>query len=68
MRGRTFDDIRYILMAGGGVNMSALGWSEDQLRFLALAAAGSKKKPLLVLRDVDGFTSDQLRLIGLAGE
>jgi hypothetical protein len=63
----TFDDLRHILLAGGGLNISAAGYTEEQLRFLAMAAAGSGKMPMLILRDTDHLSSEQLRFIGMAG-
>ena len=67
MRGRTFDDLRFILLAGGSLNMSARGWREEQLRFLAVAAGASAQKPRLILRDIGALTSNQLRFIAMAG-
>jgi hypothetical protein len=54
---RAFDDVKYVLLAGGGVNMSAAGWTEEQLQRLALVAAGSSKSPTLTLRDTDHLTA-----------
>jgi hypothetical protein len=68
MRGRSKEQLRFIVMAGGGLNMSVRGWSSEELRFLALAAASSQHKPRLILRDLSGLTDEDLRFIALAGQ
>jgi hypothetical protein len=68
MRGRSKEALRFIVMAGGGLNISTRGWSNDELRFLALAASGSEHKPRLIFRDLSGRSDDDLRFIALAGK
>lgn len=68
MRGRSKEQLRFVVMAGGGLDMSARGWTSEELRFLAMAAAGSQHKPYIVLRDLEGITDEDLRFIAMAGQ
>jgi hypothetical protein len=68
MRGRSKEQLRFIVMAGGGLDISVRGWSSEELRFLALAAASSQYKPRLIFRDLIGLTDEDLRFIALAGQ
>jgi hypothetical protein len=63
----TFDDLRAIVTAGGGLDISAHSWTAEQLQTLATAAVGSGKRPRLVFRGLSDLTSDQLRAIASAG-
>ena len=66
MRGRSKEELRHIVLAGGGLNISVRGWSSEELRHLALAASGSQHKPRLIFRDLTGRSSEELRHIALA--
>ena len=68
MKGRTHEQLRFIVMAGGGLSISTRGWTSEELRFLAMAAAGSEHKPRLILRDLEGRTDEDLRFIAMAGK
>jgi hypothetical protein len=66
MRGRTFDDLRFIVLAGGSLDISARGFTEEQLRMLALAAAAHNTR--LTFRDLTHLTTENLRHIAIAGK
>jgi hypothetical protein len=68
MRSRSKEQLCFIVMAGGGLNISARGWSTDELRFSAMAAAGSSHKPRLIFRDLHGRSDEDLRFIAMAGQ
>jgi hypothetical protein len=68
MRGRTIDQLRALIMAGAGLDMSTRGYLAEDLRMLALLAAGREKPPVLVFREASWMTDDQLRFIALAGK
>ncbi len=68
MRGRTAEELRHIVLAGGGLKMSMRGRNTEELRHLALAAAASGKRPLLIFYDLAGRTSEELRQLALAGQ
>ena len=48
--------------------MDTAGRTNESLRLLAIAAAGSPHKPRLVFRNVAGRTDDDLRMIAIAGQ
>ncbi len=68
MTGRSADDLRYLIMGGAGIEISAKNLTELEIRYLAMTAAQSQLKPKIVLRDVDRFSADQLRLLATAGK
>jgi hypothetical protein len=68
MKGKTTDDLRAIVTAGGGLKMSMRGRTTDDLRSLAVAAAASGKRPLLIFYDLTGRRNDDLRSIAIAGQ
>jgi hypothetical protein len=67
MRGRTTEELRAILIAGGGLKMNMVGRSTEELRALATTAAGSPSKPTLILYNLAGRSSEELRALAIAG-
>jgi hypothetical protein len=53
-------------MAGGNLDMSARGFTDEQMRHLAMAAAGAEAR--LTVRDFSHLTSENLRHIAMAAK
>lgn len=68
MTGRSADDLRFLVLAGAGLDISAQNLSEIEVRYLAMTAAQHQLKPKIVLRDVGKFSTDQLRRLATAGK
>lgn len=68
MPGRSADDLRFLILAGASLHISAKNLTEQELRYLALTAAQSAAKPQIVLRDLDRFSTDQLRRLATAAQ
>jgi hypothetical protein len=68
MHSRSIEELQLIVLAGGGLKISMRSRGAEQLRLLALAAASSGKRPLLIFYDLAGKSSEELGLIASAGD
>lgn len=68
MQGMTHEQLRLLILAGANLDISSKGRTTAELRLLALAAADNGHRPRLILRDLDGRSYEELRLIALAGK
>jgi hypothetical protein len=63
MRGRTFDEVITLLSHGAGLNMSAVGWTQQELVQMAAHAQAA-----IILRDVDVRSIEELAQIAASGK
>jgi hypothetical protein len=68
MRARETASLRAVVLAGGGLKMSAEGRSAADLVSLAKAAAESKKRPTLIFTHLQKCSDADLKSIAIAGE
>jgi hypothetical protein len=63
MRGRTVDEVVKLLTHGAGLDMSAVGWTQQELVQIAEHAQAP-----IVLRDVEDRSIDELAQIATSGK
>jgi hypothetical protein len=63
MRGRTFDEVVTLLAHGAGLNMSAVGWTQQELVQMVAHAQAP-----IILRDVEDRSIDELAQIAASGK
>ena len=63
MRGRTFDEVVTLLEHGAGLNMSAVGWTQQELVQMVAHAQAP-----IALRDVEDRSIDELAQIATSGK
>ena len=63
MRGRTFDEVVTLLAHGAGLDMSAVGWTQQELVQMVAHAQAP-----IILRDVEDRSIDDLAKIAASGK
>jgi hypothetical protein len=63
MRGRTLDEVVTLLGHGAGLNMSATGWTQQELVQMVAHAQAP-----IILRDVEDRSIDELTQIAASGK